>query len=75
MTKIEKCKYHSSNKIAKVVGAFCRLNCHRSCIKYGFDIPSSVRIVKEFKIFYSFGRAVNSKLRVELVQQLSVQFI
>lgn len=59
-TALRKCQYYKQYKWMKPVWLLYRLRYHSLCTKYGFDVPSSVKVGPGFTIHHPRGILINS---------------
>lgn len=59
--RYRRCAFLREKKFLKLLYYFERLIYHRTCVKYGCDIPSHVKISSGLRVDHPYGIVINSK--------------
>lgn len=57
---LRKCQYYKEKN--SLLYLFYRFFYHKACVKYGFDVPSSVQFGKGLSVFHPNGILINSNV-------------
>ena len=63
-TALRRCQYYKQYRWTKPLYMFFRLRYHCLCMRYGFEVPSSVIIGSGARIHHPNGILINSRVRI-----------